>query len=114
MILDSSSSRQFMEIDEIGVLNKFKEIGIKTPLYRINNNHDYDSRLIQLLEYGTVADQELRPSLVEIISVLGELSKEEIPVFTIKEGNQKMLGIPNENSTGFSITINGKSYSLRK
>lgn len=114
MILDDNATKQFKEIDEFGVLNKLKEIGNKTPLYRMKANNNLNTKLTQILEKGTVADQELRPSLEEIIVVIEEMKSEEIPSFRIKVGNQHEFIKPGDDSTGFSVMINGKSYSLRR
>ena len=65
------------------------------------------------MEKGTVADQELRPSLEEIIKILEEIESEEIPTFTIHRGPANVAN-PSDDSTGFSVIINGKSYSLRR
>ena len=62
---------------------------------------------------GSIRAQEKKVHIKKVKEENGEKVVIDT-VFTIKEGNQKMLGIPNENSTGFSITINDKSYSLRK
>lgn len=114
MILDDSVTEQFKEVDKVGVLNKLKQIGSMSPLYRIRENYDLNSKLTQVLEKGTIADQELRPSLEEIIKILEEMKSEEIPTFTIHIGNQEMLANPSDDSTGFTLNINGKSYSLRR
>ena len=115
-IFDNSILKQFKEVDDIGFKNHLNKIGLDQPMYKLDSNELAIQDFIGLVEKGTCGDDNLRPTIDQLLMKLNSIDTELLRnnSFYLEEGEEKFANLKNDILGLEDVLNNDKHCMVRK
>jgi len=112
-IFDNSILKQFKEVDDIGFKNHLNKIGLDQPMYKLDSNELAIQDFIGLVEKGTCGDDNLRPTIDQLLMKLNSIDTELLRnnSFYLEEGEEKFANLKND-ILGLEVVLNNDKHCM--